>query len=239
MHWCGGEDQKYCMKEKKRLAKNRAAGLEQLFGSRTRVKLLKLFLNSPEKMFFVREIARAINSQINSVRRELLNLNDLGIIREVLASKESYFIPKIDTKKKFSGKFKQVKNRDVIKKFFQAESNFILFPELKALLLKADFLLEKNFVNAVRRAGNIDYLVLTGRFVGMPGISADLLLVGRFNRRKVARLIKNFEKEFGREINYALMSRQEFRYRKDITDRFLYNILENKKIVMVNELEVK
>ncbi len=85
MHWCGGEDQKYCMKAKKRLPKNRAAGLEQLFGSRTRVKLLKLFLNSPEKMFFVREIARAINSQINSVRRELLNLKDLGIIKEVEA----------------------------------------------------------------------------------------------------------------------------------------------------------
>ncbi|MBI5071652.1 hypothetical protein HZB93_02030 [Candidatus Falkowbacteria bacterium] len=227
------------MKAKKRLPKNRAAGLEQLFGSRTRVKLLKLFLNSPEKMFFVREIARAINSQINSVRRELLNLKDLGIIREVEASKESYLIPKVDTQKKFSGKFKQVKNKDVIKKFFQADGNFILFPELKALLLKADFLLEKNFVNAVRRAGSVDYLVLTGRFVGMPGISADLFLVGRFNRRKVARLIKSFEKDFGREINYALMSRQEFRYRKDITDRFLYNILENKKIVMVNELGLK
>lgn len=226
-------------KAKKQPPKSRVAGLEQLFGSKTRVKLLKLFLNSAEKMFFVREIARAINSQINSVRRELLNLKELGIILEVEASKESYLIPKVDSQKKFSGKFKKVKSKDVVKKFFQANSDFILFPELKALLLKADFLLEKNFVNAIRRAGNVDYLVLTGQFVGMPSISVDLLLVGRFNRRKVARLIKGFEKDFGREINYTMMSRQEFKYRKDITDKFLYNILENKKIVMLDELGVK
>ena len=227
------------MATKKGHQNNRSSGLEQLFGSKTRVKLLKLFLNSAEKMFFVREIARAINSQINSVRRELLNLKDLGIILEVEAPKESYLVPKVDSQKKFSGKFKKVKNRDVIKKFFQANSGFVLFPELKALLLKADFLLEKNFVKAVSRAGSVDYLVLAGQFVGTPGISVDLLMVGRFNRRKVARLIKGFEKDFGREINYTLMSRQEFKYRKDITDKFLYNILEGKKIVMVNNLGLK
>lgn len=227
------------MARKKKRQNIRGSGLEQLFGSKTRVKLLKLFLNNVEKMFFVREIARAIKSQINSARREILNLKNLGIIKEVEAPKESYLIPKTDRQKKFSGKFRKVKNKNVVKKFFQANGDFILFPELKALLLKADFLLEKNFVNAVRRAGNVDYLALTGSFVGMPGIPVDLLLVGRFNRKKAARLIKSFEKDFGREINYTLMSRQEFRYRKDITDRFLYNILENKKIVMVNELGLK
>jgi predicted transcriptional regulator len=224
---------------KKKQQKIHGSGIEQLFGSRTRVKLLKLFLNSTEKTFFVREIARAIKSQINSVRRELLNLENLGVIKEVETPNEIYLIPKKDDQKKFSGKFKEVKNKNVIKKFFQANGDFILLDELKALLLKSDFLLEKNFVNAVRRAGSVDYLALTGNFVGMPSISADLLLVGRFNRRKVTRLIKNFEKDFGREINYTLMSRQDFKYRKDITDRFLYNILENKKIVMVNELGVK
>jgi hypothetical protein len=225
-------------KTKKQQRKSRVAGLEQLFGSKTRVKLLKLFLNNPDKKFFVREVAREINSQINSVRRELLNLKNLGIILEVEVPKESYLVPKVNSQKKFSGKFKKVKNKNVIKKFFQANSDFILFPELKALLLKADFLLEKNFVNAIRRVGSVDYLALTGRFVGISGISVDLLLVGRFNRKKIARLVKSFEKDFGREINYAIMSRQEFKYRKDITDKFLYSILENKKVVMVDGLGV-
>ncbi len=215
-----------------------SVGLEQLFGSKTRVKLLKLFLNSSDKVYFVREIARALNSQINSIRRELMNLKALGIIREVPVSKESYLVAKKGGKNKFSGKLKRVERKDALKKFFQANQDFILFSELRALLLKADFLLEKNFVKAVQRAGNADYLALTGNFVGLPAIPVDLLLVGRFNRRRLARLVRVFEKDFGREINYTVMSRQEFKYRKDITDRFLYDILENKKIVMVNNLEM-
>jgi len=227
------------MAAKKTHQKIGGSGLEQLFGSRTRVKLLKLFLNSPDKLYFVREVARAVKSQINSVRRELLNLKELGIIKEVEAPKEVYLVPKKDRREKFSGEFKKIKHKDSLKKFFQANDEFILFPELKALLLKADFLLEKKFVSAVKRTGNIDYLVLTGNFVGLPVVPVDLLLVGRFNRRRISRLIKDFEKSFGRTINYTMMSRQEFKYRKDITDRFLYNILENKKIVMVNDLGVK
>ncbi|MDP1890668.1 MAG: hypothetical protein Q8K55_07205 [Gemmatimonadaceae bacterium] len=236
----GDEDDRNAIMAKKKIHKKiSGSGLEQLFGSRTRVKLLKLFLNSPDKLYFVREIARAVKSQVNSVRREIFNLKELGIIKEVSAPKEVYLVPKKDRNEKFSGSFKKVKHKDALKKFFQASEEFILFPELKALLLKADFLLERKFVSAVKRTGSIDYLVLTGNFVGLPGISVDVLMVGRFNRRRVSRLIKDFEKNFGRTINYTLMSRQEFKYRKDITDRFLYNILENKKIVMVNDLGIE
>lgn len=212
-------------------------GLEQLFGSRTRVKLLKLFLNSSGRMYFVREIARAVKSQINSVRRELLNLKELGLIREVEAPKEKYLVAAGDGKKKLRKKIPKVRRPEAMKKFFQVNDDFILFPELRALVLKADFLLEKSFVKSLARVGNADYMALTGNFVGLPGIQADLLLVGRFNRRKLSRLVKSFEKDFGRPINYSVMTRGEFRYRKDITDRFLYSILENKKIEMVNQLD--
>lgn len=54
---------------------------EQLFGSKTRVKLLSLFYNNPERPFYVREITRKIDEQINSVRRELQNLLNIGIVR--------------------------------------------------------------------------------------------------------------------------------------------------------------
>ncbi len=213
------------------------AGLEQLFGSMTRVKLLKLFLNNPDKFYFVREIARLLKSQINSVRRELINLKNLGIVKEIKQLKEVDPSARKKGKKEIREGFGSVGGRDVLKKFFQANEESIFFSELKTMLLKADFLLEKKFIGAIRRAGSVDYLVLTGNFVGLPGIPVDLLMVGRFNRRKISRLIRDFEKDFGRAINYAIMSRQEFKYRKDITDRFLYSILENKKIFMVHNIE--
>src|SRR5476651_924000 len=54
--------------------------VEQLFGSKTRVKLLQLFYSNPNRSFYVREITRKIDEQINSVRRELSNLLSIGII---------------------------------------------------------------------------------------------------------------------------------------------------------------
>src|SRR4051812_29356734 len=54
--------------------------VEQLFGSKTRVKLLQLFYSNPNRSFYVREITRKIDEQINSVRRELANLLSIGII---------------------------------------------------------------------------------------------------------------------------------------------------------------
>src|ERR1700684_653146 len=54
--------------------------VEQLFGSKTRVKLLQLFYSNPNRSFYVRELTRKIDEQINSVRRELSNLLSIGII---------------------------------------------------------------------------------------------------------------------------------------------------------------
>src|ERR1044072_6751663 len=54
--------------------------IEQWFGSKTRVKLLQLFYSNPNRSFYVREITRKIDEQINSVRRELANLLNIGII---------------------------------------------------------------------------------------------------------------------------------------------------------------
>ena len=50
--------------------------IDALFGSKTRVKLLYLFLNNPGQAFYVREITRLIGEQINSVRRELANMHN-------------------------------------------------------------------------------------------------------------------------------------------------------------------
>lgn len=183
--------------------------LEQLFGSRTRIKLLRLFLANPDKLFFVREITRKIEERINSVRRELKNLEEMGLI--IFRNKNQ-------------------------KKYYQVNDSFILYPELKSLILKAQVILEEKFVTDIKSMGNIQYMVLTGLFVGMKDRQTDILIVGKINRRKLNRLIKKFEHVFNTEINYTVMTAKEYKYRRDLTDRFLYDVLENKKIVMIDKL---
>jgi len=199
--------------------------LEQLFGSKTRVNLLGLFLNNPSQPYYLRELARLLKTQLNSIRREVENLEKFDIIRSVTLSGPV-------AEKGLFGRTKQGS-----KKYFLTNTNFILYPELRALLLKAQLLLEKHFVKEIERMGSLKLLVLTGVFVGLEGRVTDMLLVGSVNHRKLAGLVKRFEKEFNREINYTIMTQQEYRYRHEITDKFLYDILGSKKIVILNKLD--
>jgi hypothetical protein len=192
------------------------AGLEHLFGSKTRVKLLRLFLHHPDEQFFVRELGRRIGAQIHSVRRELQNLERLGAV--VTSGGEG---PK--------GVASSLR-----KKYYRANTEFVLFEELQSLLRKAQVLLERNLVHRIKSLGSVRYLALCGAFVGEQA-STDLLVVGKMPAINLQRLVKRFEHEVGYNINYTFMSPDEFSYRRDITDRFLYSLLEGKKMVMINE----
>ena len=213
--------------------------LEHLFGSKTRINLLRLFLNNPSQPYYLRELARKLKTQLNSVRREVNNLEKIGIVKSVqlVNSAKSGTGEKL-RKKKRERKTRRhaVSLRTGSKKYFLADADFILYPELKGLLLKAQLLLERNFVGKIEKMSKVKIFILTGIFVGMEGFVTDMLLVGTVNRKRLAKIVKEFEKELGRNINYTVMSQQEYKYRQDITDRFLYDILENRKILIVDKV---
>ncbi|MFA6533680.1 MAG: hypothetical protein WCT37_00740 [Patescibacteria group bacterium] len=211
--------------------------LEHLFGSGARVKLLRLFLNHPQSSYYVRELTRLAKLQINAVRRELENLEEWGII----VGSQKNPNPVISEGAKAPAKGRPVKaakgSGGQEKKYYQANVNYVLFPELKALMLKAQLLLEHDLIKKIGSLGAVKYLALTGIFVGFIGAPTDLFIVGSVNKDKLTKLIRRFERELNYEINFTLMPLSEYQYRKDITDRFLYSILENKKIVVVDNFK--
>jgi hypothetical protein len=104
--------------------------------------------------------------------------------------------------------------------------------------VKAQVLYERDFIEKINQAGNIKLLALTGYFVSDADASVDMLIVGRIRRDILAKHIAELEVELGREINYTVMENKEFKYRRDITDVFLFEILERKKLLVINDLEV-
>jgi len=202
--------------------------LEQLFGSKTRVRLLRLFLLNPKEAYFVRELTRRIDAQINAVRNELEHLLEIGIIVEVKGPDGELVDP--------APRGRRARPQGQQKKFYMTNTESLLFPELKALFLKARLLLEKDFVQRVAQAGSVNYLALTGFFVGDDANQTDMVVIGRVNKDRLANLIAAFEREIGRELNYTVLTPQEYRYRREVTDRFLYSILESKKIVVIDTL---
>lgn len=196
--------------------------LERLLGSNIRIKLLKLFLLQPEARFSLVQICRDLKLKARSVKNELENLEKLGIIK--------YSDRRTAELAAVSGE--PVKE----KKYFYADTGFSLFEEIKALIVKSQIFYERDFIDQLKRVGKIKLVVLTGIFVGNLNSPVDLLVVGRFSRGKLSKLIRDLERDLGREINYTFLNTQEFIYRRNITDVFLYQILEGKNIVLINEV---
>ena len=199
--------------------KKKVFKLEQMFGSKTRARLMSLFLQNPEEAFFVRELTRRIDAQLNSVRRELKNLLDMGLIVE-----------KIDQNKI---KSKALSDK---KKYYTVNKHFILHDDLRVLFQKIHILLKQNLVQEVDEKGSIFYFAFTGRFVDVAEIPTYILIVGSIKQNILEKTISKFETEMPNEINYTIMPKGEFLDRRQLADRFLLSILNGEKVVMIDRI---
>ena len=188
--------------------------IDSLFGSKTRVKLLHLFLNNPEKSFYVREITRMIDEQINSVRRELANMVSVGIVQQDAIDNKLYYSVNED------------------------------YPYIKPL---AAIFSDKNTEGGAGAAGGVSWkdslgrmrglrlAIISGKLVVGSSSAVDLLLVGDdMSAVTIKNLVKKIEKDRKTEINYAVISYDDFYYRTSVKDRFIMDIVRNKHSVLVD-----
>lgn len=190
--------------------------IEHLFGSKTRLKLLQIFFTFPERNFYVRELARMAGTQVNAVRRELKNLEKVGLLKQATAAESGL--------------------RGERSKFYCLRDDSLLYPELRELLTKVRVMEQCQLVEEVKkRSGHLKLFLLTGLFTDEPEAETDLLMVGRVKPLVIARLIKEFEKVVSREIRYTIMEEKEFNERRQIGDKFLYGLFEAKHLLAVDE----
>ncbi len=192
-------------------------GIEQLFGSKTRTRLLQLFLKQPNEAFFVRELTRKIDAQLNSVRRELSNLVELGLIKEKAGGTDEK--GKVDRRK-----------------FYSVNTNFSIYEELRALFLKAGSMIQQDLVRSLIIDQPIAVMVLTGKFVGKDDTETDMLIVGTPDPKGLKARVEEFEATLGHELNYTVMPPDEYLYRKEISDRFLMELLQSDNVILHDSL---
>lgn len=196
--------------------------LEQLFGSKTRLKVLRILYREPGRAFFVRELGRSVGVQINAVRRELELLSEIGLVKE--SEQKS-----VDSSE--SGA--------TLRKYYQLDRTCIIYEELRALLLKEQIMGEQEFIEDIKeKSGHVLLLVLTGQFMQDQTAPTDLLVVGELKARALAKVIEDYEKAFGFSIRYTTMTEKEFGERRYVMDKFLFSIFEAKHIKAVNYLGV-
>ena len=192
--------------------------IEQLFGSKTRVKLLQLFYSNPNRSFYVREITRKIDEQINSVRRELSNLLSIGIIVSENTNNRLYY--EVNQKFEYYEPLQQIFGGGVkktIKKKSQAAAD------------------EGEDSTDLKTIGHVELAVYTGQFTRDDSAGVDFLVVGDINRNALKKYVEDLEKQEGKSLRYAVMSLPDFEYRQAIKDRFATGIQQAKKQVLVDE----
>lgn len=194
--------------------------IEQLFGSKTRVKLLKLFYSNPNRSYFVREITRKIGEQINSVRRELSNLLSIGIITSDNTNNKLYY---------------------------EVNQNFEYYEPLKQIFgggpaptdggaTTITVTEEKSGPAAdLRSIGHIELAILTGQFTRDNTAGVDFLVVGDVNPNALQKYVDEMEARENKAIRYAVMDLDDFQYRQQIRDRFATAIKRAKKQILVDK----
>jgi len=186
--------------------------LEQLFDSLVKVRLLKLFLRNPDSAFELSEIAKKIKSDLSICRRQINKLESINFINSRIKKK---------------------------KKNYSVNQDFDFYNELRTLVLKSSPASKKKILRRLKDLGKINLAILSGIFIDADNARVDLLVVGdSIKQKKLSNFLKDLEAEIGKEVDYVVLSTKDFKYRHDMFDRFIRDVLEKPHEKLINKLKI-
>lgn len=186
--------------------------LSDIITSKTRVKLLNVFLAQPNEMLHVRECVRRTEEEINAVRRELLFLEKKGIFQKEPRANRIYY---------------------------SLSKDYPFYYDLLKIGAKTIGLGDEILKNRAK-LGKIKYAMFSGAFTKRVKHSpdqVDLMVVGTIVLPELALLVRNEEIRLSTEINYTAMTEDELKFRKQRNDPFLVNILTGTRVMIIGDEE--
>jgi len=189
------------------------ADLSNIITSKVRIKILELFFRDLSEIYHVRGMVREVKEEINAVRRELDRLEKTGILKKETRGNRLYYWVRTD---------------------------YDFFGDLLALVSKTTGL-GFEIISNKKKLGRMSFVMFSGKFARRKerkqDDGVDILIVGEVNLPELANLIRIEESKRGKEINYTVMSREEFDYRKKRRDPFLLGILSGSRVMILGDEE--
>ena len=184
--------------------------LAKIFGSGARLKTLRLFVFNKDASFTLTEVANRTKLSKEIVRRELADLLAAGLLRK---------------------KGTQTPIR------YQTNPRFEHLDALEIFIRDTTSVRPQNMLKALKRAGTVRLVALSGLFTGILEAQIDLLIVGdNLDERVLATAVHSLEAELGREIRYASFPTADFRYRLGIYDRLLRDVFDYPHRLLVDKI---
>jgi transcriptional antiterminator len=190
--------------------------LTKVFGDQLSQRILLTTLKNPERDFTISELTKKLRSTKKTVQKEVARLEK----SDLLTIKKPLITDKVgDTEITVC-----------------CNQQHYLYPELRALFIKEMYRAREKFKDELKHLRGVQLLLLTGAFVDLANSKIDILIVGDVSRESLAKLLKKFSGTAKRSMQYTLFTEAEYRYRMEITDRFLYDILAQRHIVLVDHI---
>ncbi len=197
--------------------------LGKIFGSNTRVKIMRLFLFNQGSVFDLDDVVSRSLVKREEVRKELLALEKIGFLKKREFTKKIILASQKVKKKKIKG--------------WILNKGFDLIGPLTSLLIDSELVKEQDITKRFKKTGALQYLVLSGIFLQDDDRKIDILIVGdRLKREMIEKEIQKLEAEIGSELAYAIFETQEFQYRLSMYDKLIRDIVENPHRTLLNKL---
>jgi predicted transcriptional regulator len=188
--------------------------LEALFGSRERWRLIKMFLLNSEEKFTNKEVAFRNKVDGRKIAGILVQLVKAGFLNV------------------------QSKDAKEAGRLYFLNKKFSFVHELKTVVIKSNLYPQCESLGKIRSLGEVQLSLISGVFVDNSKSKTDLLIVGDLiSKAKMKHLLEDLEAEMGREINYSLMSTSEFKYRVNMFDKFITELLEAPHEIILNNMQ--
>ena len=186
--------------------------LQDFMISRVRVKMMDLFFTNPDEMYYVRQITRRINEEINAVRRELDKMLGYGLLRSEQRGNRLYYY---------------------------LNKRYLYFQEIQQMVVKSTGL-GKKIKKLRRKLGTLEFVMFSGRFVRRLAPrqnEVDVLVIGEVVLPELEALIKQEEEKLDREIRVAVFEKKEFDFRKTRRDPFIMDVLYGSRVMVIGSEE--
>ncbi len=183
--------------------------LAKLFGGQARVRIMRLFLLNNDSNFEVEEIVSRSRVTKANVRKEINSLSAMNFIKQKIITKEGYR----GAKKKATA--------------YHLNPEFQYLQPMREILIDPTLLLQEDLPQRFRQVGKIKLMIVSGVFIGNSKSRADVLIVGdKLKKNILQQVVKGLEAEIGKELDYVVFDTEEFKYRVDMYDKLVCDIID-------------
>lgn len=206
--------------------------LSEILGNQARARILRLLSAAADTEYTLDEIRKKAQvKSVATVQRELNALSRLGILKTGLGETEGVIVVEKNQKPARA-------------KIWALDREHPYAQALRLFVRDTQQPIDEGVVSELRRSGKLCLVIASGKFLDVEGGAGergciDLIIVGEgMNEAKVQTTLRAIEADRGREIFYAIFSPKEFKFRLDVQDRLIRDVLDYPHHILFDKLNV-